>query len=228
MYKEFAGLYDEFYRSKDYTNEVRFLNEILSSHGIKSLLDIGCGTGNHLALLEELGYTCSGIDINQEMLEVAKTKMAGRLECVNMNSFDMQAKYDAVISMFAVFNHNLTLEEAKNTLTCLKKHLRANGIVILDLYNPQSEGRKQNMVGNVERVMEWQFKPDNICLTTLTFIKNGQSLESQFPLRIYSISELESLFKECGFQDVQFYENYKFNSGSPASRNLIVTACLQD
>lgn len=229
MYKEFAYLYDEFYRSKNYAQEVAFLNTIFLDRSIETLLDIGCGTGNHLSLLEKNGYTCTGMDINQEMLEVAKPKITGELHLANMTSFDFREKYDAIISMFAVFNHNLTIDEAAKTLNCIKNHLNPGGLVILDLYNPQSSGKKTTQAGDVERIMEWHFKPgDNIALTRLKFNKGDQSVESHFPLRIYSMDELETLFQAHGFKNVQFYEDYTFKPGSPSSKNLIVVARLSE
>jgi ubiquinone/menaquinone biosynthesis C-methylase UbiE len=44
------------------------------------VLDVGCGTGNHLLLFASHGMTFgSGVDISVEMLEIAKGKMGERL-----------------------------------------------------------------------------------------------------------------------------------------------------
>ncbi len=46
----------------------------------ESLLDVGCGTGNHLLLFKQLGLDVSGIDPSEPMLEVAREKLGGAVE----------------------------------------------------------------------------------------------------------------------------------------------------
>lgn len=222
MYNHFADLYDAFYAVKDYHTEVNFLHNFLTENRVKTVLDIGCGTGMHMSILEKMGYHCSGMDINQEMLNVAKNKVKGKLTCANMHDFQFNETFDACISMFAVFNHNLHLEEARNTLKCMSDHVKKNGIVVIDLYNPQTDGKKNTRAGKVERVMEWKYKPgEEFCLTNLKFIKEGLCTESQFPLKIFKISELDQLFEELNFRDIQYFENYTLNPGYATSKNLI-------
>lgn len=117
---------------------------MFSNHGVKTVLDVGCGTATHLALLEKSGYSCDGIDYNAEMIAIAKTKLKGHIFHGDMRSFQLNKCYDAVLSLFAVFNHNLNLEDAHNNLYQLKSHLKRHGLLILDLRNPQASGKKSD------------------------------------------------------------------------------------
>ncbi len=225
MYKTYASYYDRFYESKDYGKEIRFLNEIFVSHQVNTILDIGCGTGSHLSQLIQYGYVGEGIDLSAEMVEIAKTKIHGKASPADMRTFDLGRTYDAVISMFAVFNHNIDVNDARKTLTQCRKHLHEGGILILDLYNPQSSGQKETSLDGITKIMQWKLNHDTqICESVVTFIENGKALAENFPLRIYSTPQMVELLKEAGFEHIQFYDNYTLKQGSPSSKNLIVVA----
>lgn len=223
MYKVFATYYDQFYQSKNYEKECVFLHTLLSKYHVKTVLDVGCGTGTHLSMLEKCGYLCEGIDFNNAMLEIAKKKCSGRVVQGDMRSFELNKSYDAITSLFAVFNHNLTLDDAKKTLFNLKSHLKKDGILILDLYNPQSSGKKSNSLGEITKVMEWDLNNlDKTCHSTVSFFKGDKNLcEEKFPLRIYPILDMQQLLTEAGFTKIQIYNNFEFELADSSSKNLV-------
>ena len=51
----YSRYYDLLYRDKDYAGEVAFVHGIIDEHApqAQSLLDLGCGTGAHAAILAE-------------------------------------------------------------------------------------------------------------------------------------------------------------------------------
>ncbi len=70
-------MYDVLYRDKDYVSECAFLHEAFGRHfpgGVKSVLDLGCGTGGHASPLARSGMTVVGVDRAPKMLEVARAK----------------------------------------------------------------------------------------------------------------------------------------------------------
>jgi len=225
MYKTYAVYYDQFYQTKDYEKETLFLNSLLKENKIKTLLDVGCGTGTHLSRLEREGYLCEGIDFNAEMLNIAKLKVKGNLLQADMRSFNLSKKFDAITSLFAVFNHNLTDEDAVSTLTCFHAHLSPGGLLVLDLHNPQSAGKKVNTHGKISRVMEWQIHKENqLCQSIVRFIEGDKVSEQNFPLKIYTFESISDLLEQAGFHQVQFYDNFTSTEGTPTSKNLVVTA----
>lgn len=72
-YKEFAKYYDRFYKNKDYEKEVGFLMNFIKEGD--EIIDIGCGTGIHASLISQKGFYVDCLDLNDEMLEVAKTRL---------------------------------------------------------------------------------------------------------------------------------------------------------
>ena len=67
-YKEFAKYYDKFYQNKNYKKETEFLKNFINAND--KILDVGCGTGIHAALLTDNGFEVDGLDLNKEMLEI--------------------------------------------------------------------------------------------------------------------------------------------------------------
>jgi len=66
----YSQYYDLLYQDKDYIAEVDYIENLIKSHSreVKTILDLGCGTGKHDELLCDKGYTVHGVDISKEML----------------------------------------------------------------------------------------------------------------------------------------------------------------
>ena len=79
MYKQLAKYYDKIYSSKDYKSECEkihtLIKEYKKSKG-KEMLDVACGTGNHIQYLKKY-YDITGIDLDKDMLKIAKKKFPG-------------------------------------------------------------------------------------------------------------------------------------------------------
>jgi SAM-dependent methyltransferase len=225
MYSSYAFYYDQFYSKKNYIKEGLFLHKILSDNSVKNILDVGCGTGTHMLSLENQGYVCAGLDLNSEMLNIARKKVKGSLALADMRNFELTEKFDSIICMFAVFNHNLSEEDALSTLINIKNHLKKDGLLIIDLYNPQVSGEKSETIEHISRSMKWELDNENrICNSVVKFTEGDIVNESIFPLKIYSISEIETLLIKAGYSNIFFYDNYTLNPGSIFSKNLIVKA----
>lgn len=56
--------------------DCNFLEDVFSTfgHKIHALLDIACGTGRHALEMAKRGYTVTGIDVSENMLNVAIKK----------------------------------------------------------------------------------------------------------------------------------------------------------
>jgi len=70
MYRQLANYYDEIYHFKDYQKEAEkietLINQYKKSPG-NNLLDVACGTGNHIAYFKQ-HYSVEGLDFSSEML----------------------------------------------------------------------------------------------------------------------------------------------------------------
>ena len=71
-----AEIYDLIYSYKDYEADSKALMKILAAHNLsggKDLLDVACGTGEHIVQLKEM-YQIEGLDLSADQTGSGKTK----------------------------------------------------------------------------------------------------------------------------------------------------------
>lgn len=219
-YKEFAKYYDLFYQKKDYKKETAFLMNFINQKD--QVIDIGCGTGNHASLLIKNGINVEGLDLNNEMLNIAKTRLHTNLYLQDILNINLEKKYDIIISMFAVINHLKDLKELEVCLNNLKNILKDNGKIIIDLHNPQSSGEKTDTFGNITRIMKWNYNnKTKIEESDITFKINDTIYNDHHTFRIFTIDEIKSICKKTNLKVEEIYENYNINKkGTSKSKNL--------
>jgi ubiquinone/menaquinone biosynthesis C-methylase UbiE len=130
-----AEYYDSVYGFRDYAREsgkiAGVIRQKLKSGG-RRLLDVGCGTGEHLKFLHN-EFEVEGLDVSEEMLDIARAKLPGvRFHKGDMVRFDLGCEYDAVISLFSSIGYVKTVERINTTLTCLARHTRPGGVVVVE------------------------------------------------------------------------------------------------
>lgn len=131
-----AHKYDKNEQDRSYFAEVRDINdrinEVKTSKG-KDLLDIGCGTGTHLVYLQKK-YNCTGFDLHQEMLNIAKKKLNDKVKLFqnNMLTFNLNKKFDVIISLYSVINYAKNFNEFKQILQNIYNHLRKGGVCLIE------------------------------------------------------------------------------------------------
>jgi len=145
--KEYADAYDLLYTGKDYNAECDMIEEVFKRYAvgpIKSILDLGCGTGNHAIPLAKRGYEVTGVDISPDMLRIAKEKISNFKPSTfnfqpiflqgDIRSLDLAKTFDAVLMMFAVLGYQVTNEDVLAALTSVRRHLRPGGLFICDVW----------------------------------------------------------------------------------------------
>jgi SAM-dependent methyltransferase len=137
VYDRSARIYDLLYTGmgiKDYRAEGAELHRIISeaAPGARTLLDVACGTGAHLAELRQW-FEVEGADISPAMLEVARTRLPGvPLHLVDMRTLDLGRQFDAVICLFSSIGYITDPSELRSTIERLAAHVGPGGVMILD------------------------------------------------------------------------------------------------
>jgi SAM-dependent methyltransferase len=133
---DYADAYDILYRDKDYAAECDLIERLFQTYGdgsIASVLDLGCGTGNHSLPLAQRGYEVVGVDRSASMLALARGKAAksdhnnDRREAFyqgDIRNFDLQRLFDAVLIMLAVLGYQLENSNVLSALKTARRHLR--------------------------------------------------------------------------------------------------------
>ena len=226
-YKEFAKYYDKFYQKKDYNKEVTFLMNFINPSD--KIIDIGCGTGVHASLIFKNGFDIDGLDLNNEMLEIAKTRLNSNFYLQNILDINIDKKYDVIISMFAVINHLKSINELEKCLSNLKGILNDNGRIIIDLHNPQSSGSKTDSYDDMTRVMEWNYDREaRIENSKITFFIGDKRYDDSHVFKIFTIDEVKECCRNVGLKVLNVYENYDISKeGNETSKNLQFVICKE-
>jgi SAM-dependent methyltransferase len=103
------------------------------------VLDVGCGTGRHAALLSERGYSVTGIDREEHVLGRARAS-APRATFRRMDMRALRAIdgiFDAAVILWQSFGH-FDPPTNDQVLADLAATLRPGGRLLLDLFHPAS------------------------------------------------------------------------------------------
>jgi SAM-dependent methyltransferase len=109
------------------------------------ILDVGCGTGRVAMALAADGHEVVGIDLSAPMLRLAEQRretlsadVAARLSFrqADMTTLDLGRDFALVVASSRVFQFALTTDAQRQSLAALRSHLRPDGRLVLDLFDP--------------------------------------------------------------------------------------------
>lgn len=145
--KGYADQYDLLYSDKDYEAECDLIESVFRKHAqvpVKTILDLGCGTGNHAVPLARRGYRVTGVDVSEEMLTRAREKaaalelpsrcMAPTFILGDVRGVEVGQPFDAVLMMFAVLGYQLTNDDVLAALRTVRRHLSPGGLFVCDVW----------------------------------------------------------------------------------------------
>ena len=231
--KQFGNLYSQYYdllyRDKDYAGEVEYIIKLIkeNSNETKTLLDMGCGTGKHAELLCNNGYIVHGIDLSEDMLEIAKNRRIYKDDRLffsrsNIQELKLNKKFDVVVSLFHVMSYQNSNDQLIKAFEVAKNHLKNNGIFIFDFwYGPAV--LNDPPVKRVKKLVNEKIKVTRFAEPTVysdknlvdvhydVFIEDINSKEiiekkETHKMRYFFDAELDMICKQVGFLIKQKYE----------------------
>jgi SAM-dependent methyltransferase len=135
MFSRSADLYDALYaRFKDYEAEAARLRELIAERvpEARTLLDVACGTGTHLAVLRE-HFEVEGLDIDPKLLAIARERLPGvPLHEGDMTGFDVGRRFDAVVNLFSSIGYVGNEERLHASVAAMARHLEPGGLLVVE------------------------------------------------------------------------------------------------
>ena len=123
-------VYDAVYRWKDYDAETMRLREILAGREGGTLLDVACGTGEHLVRLKE-SFTVEGLEKDPAMVARARAKGLKVTEG-DMEAFDLGRRFDVVTCLFSSIGYMETPERLARAVARMAAHLAPGGTLLVE------------------------------------------------------------------------------------------------
>ncbi len=135
LYRELGKYYDLIYSSKDYKKEARKIMKMISKYKKidgNELLDVCCGTGHHIKYLKNK-FSCTGIDINKGVLNVARKNVKGVVfKKADMKTLNLNKKFDIITCLFSSIGYVKSYANLRRTIKNFARHLKTGGIIIIE------------------------------------------------------------------------------------------------
>ena len=238
-YTDFAYIYDRLMKKDvDYEKWADYIENIFARYDKNPSLvcDLACGTGNITVPLARRGYDMTGIDVSEDMLNIAREKATDNdILFLNQNiaSLDLYGTMDAFTCMIDGVNYIISPKALLDMLTKIKTcFLEKDGLFVFDI---STRHKLENVIGSNTFIHSdkdvfyaWQNRyiaKKNLSDMMLTFfVKSGKSyrrFEERHLQRAYTEDEIRKIAKRAGFRQIDAYDELTFDPPKPDSERLV-------
>ena len=174
----------------------KIIDEFIKPFNGAKILDIGCGTGQMLKLINEnFSVSCTGFDINARYVNYAKQKNnSGNFFCADItNTITIENDFDIVIASDIL--HHLNNTDVMNLIEVAKKSLKPNGhFIAVDPIKTEQQNTVEKYLMKNDRGKYIRAKEENLNLLKLYFSQiNTTTLQGSYFIP----------WTECVFQGVK-------------------------
>lgn len=139
-YSAYAAVYDRTGQSRFSLRMVPYVRELWELCGatVHSVVDLACGTGSAAIALARRGYTVTGVDRSEAMLEVARAK-ARRWDAdvtwvrQDLSQLSLGRRFEAATCLYDSLNYFLVPGELTRALVKVREHLVPGGVFVCDV-----------------------------------------------------------------------------------------------
>src|SRR5207245_10914676 len=112
------------------------------------LVKVACGMRCHIEYLKN-DYSVEGLDINQQMLKLAKKKHPDIIfHRGDMVSFKLKKRFDAITCLFSAIGHVKTKAKLGLAVRNMSRHLKPGGGLIVERWITHQQWRKGSVHAN--------------------------------------------------------------------------------
>ncbi len=245
-YSGFAYIYDRLMQDIDYDAWVDYIEAIFDRCGVtpKLVLELACGTGNICCRMAQRGYDMIGIDLSQDMLNIAVPKAEEKdLDILylqqDMREFELYGTVDAVLCLIDSVNYITQEKDLIQVFKLVRNYLNPGGLFIFDI---NSAHKLKEIIGSNTFVVNeddifyvWENnydEKDEICEFFLTFfVKEGRKynrIDEYHREKAYSTCVIKDCLKKAGLYLVDIYEPFSFQKPMEKSERIFFVAQRKD
>ncbi len=242
-YHKFANIYDQLMKDAPYEEWVKITEQLMEKLEIepKSMIDLGCGTGNIAIPMSKRGYQLTGIDLSEDMLSVAYDKMQENqvmfpLFQQNMMELELPHQAELIFSYCDSLNYLNGLDEVKQTFIQVHKSLQEGGYFFFDMHSPYK-------ITEVFNLHSFAWNEEDISIIWLTdvdekelivehdltfFVEQDNGLFEKFhevhQQQTYTIETIKELLVETGFSLITTYGDFQLAPVTETTERIFYVA----
>ena len=232
---------DEFFELAK--RQVCFLTSVLNLEDGANILDVPCGAGRHSVLFAQQGYRVTGVDISEDCIRIAKSKFFhqnAEYVCGDMSKLQAYSgQFDVVMNLYTSFGYFNSDKENESVLKQMVDSLKPGGQFVLNVVD-------RDWLMKVYQPARWTEDNGIMTLEASRYDSNTRYYEAQMividkqkpepvlkhqryhRLRLYSKSEILSLMKKAGLNNLQVFGDFDgsdYSKGKSSHPIYIGTRC---
>ena len=190
--------------------QIEFIQKYIQIPSDAKILDLCCGNGRHAVELKKLGYDVVGLDLSEELLDVARSKAFEDgldlcfVQC-DMREIPYEDYFNLVVQFFTSFGYFESDAENQKVFSAISKALKIGGKFLIDYMNPDQVIR--NLVARDEKRISddisviqerWIDDLTHRVNKRITLIKNNEKSVFNESVRMYSLQEITKMLPDDG------------------------------
>lgn len=145
LYADLSGYYDLFCAQVNYAEQCAFTKRVFDAFadtGGDQYLDLACGTGAHIGIMQSYGFCATGLDNSAEMLEQATRRCPDATFILSdMSAFDGNESYDLISCFLYSIHYSHPVSRFKQTLKRAFEALKPGGVFVFNTVDIKGIGK---------------------------------------------------------------------------------------
>lgn len=216
-----------------------FFLELLKKSNVKTIADLGCGTGRLTTHFAQAGYQITAIEPNEEAIEYARNKACpGEVMWIVGDSTNLQSNtFEAIVMTANVAQVFLTEDSWINVVNDVYRALKPGGHFIFDTRNPLAKVWEQwekdmtpdhaiDLVNGepLEIWTQYEGFVDDV-FTFFEMVKKARTgeviIHEKMQLKFRTQETIYQSLKNAGFSQIQVYGDWEFKQATSKTNSFI-------
>lgn len=248
LYSDLSACYDLFCAEVAYAEQCNFTKRVFncfSQSAGQQYLDLACGTGAHIQIMQSLGFVASGLDNSAHMLSLAAQRCPDATFILSdMSGFSTSTRYDLISCFLYSIHYSHPQSALKQTLKQVFDALEPGGVFVFNAVDIKGvTGR---------HFVTTQAVDDNSLLTFVSgwsYLGHGEVMDlhlsitrenadnslvenekqvwrDQHTMTAFEIADLSRWLQDIGFETTLLEHDYAcLQPWNGKSFNVLVVAC---
>jgi len=223
--------YQVLYKNHDVEQAYAFIDKLIAHLNTKltyQLLEMGCGTGEHAAYLNQKGFTVTGLDFSEANIAFAKQFENQQLHFYQHDMRDIfrTAYYDLILNLFTSFGYFDSETENVVALRSTVSAIKPGGKLVIDFLNTNQA--IQHTTGSEEKTIDdvlFQISrkvEKGFIVKTITVTDQGQQHTFYEKVRALTYDQFMKYFRMTSLRLVNIFGSYNLEPYHPETSERMI------